>query len=182
LRELESDQLARTKTAIRIKKEEEASGITSLAKHPAMTETSENVRTIQVEAIKYLSADFQPSSSQSSDGITQLVKDLAGHDLTKAEKLQIVNLAPTQLVELYVIVEELEERMSTSMETILTQVSASLSTLPANALMEGPSHEFDTADIHSQYFENDPDIVDDMVFDDTGEGQGVEGDLDKEDD
>lgn len=72
--------------------------------------------------------------------------------------------------------------MSTSMETILTQVSASLSTLPANAMMEGPSDEFDTAGIHSQYFENDPDIVDDMVFDDTGEGQGVEGDLDKEDD
>lgn len=73
--------------------------------------------------------------------------------------------------------------MSTSMETILTQVSASLSTLPANVTMEGPSDEFDTAGIHSQYFENDPaDIVDDMVFDDTGEGQGVEGDLDKEDD
>jgi hypothetical protein len=31
------------------------------------------------------------------------VKDLAQHDLTKAEKLQIVNLAPTEPVELYVV-------------------------------------------------------------------------------
>lgn len=73
--------------------------------------------------------------------------------------------------------------MSTSMETILTQVSASLSAPPpANPSVEGPSDEFDTADIHPQYFEHDADAVDDMVFDDTGEGQGVEGDLDKEDD
>ena len=32
-----------------------------------------------------------------------MVRDLAPYELTKAEKLQIVNLAPTEAVELYVV-------------------------------------------------------------------------------
>ena len=119
LRELESDHLARTKTALRIKKEEEAAG--SPVKHNVVQEeVCENLRTIEVEvrrpslpiplrltdrpqAIQYLSADYQPTASQSDAGITQLTKSLSAYDLTKAEKLQIVNLAPTEPVELYVV-------------------------------------------------------------------------------
>lgn len=41
--------------------------------------------------------------SQNEASITQLVKDLEPFDLTKAEKLQIVNLAPSEPVELYVV-------------------------------------------------------------------------------
>jgi len=55
------------------------------------------------KAISYLSADYLPTSGQSEEGITRLVKNLAPFDLTKAEKLQIVNLAPTLPVELYVV-------------------------------------------------------------------------------
>ena len=55
------------------------------------------------QAIQYLSADYQPPSRQSDAAITKLIKKLAPYDLTKAEKLQIVNLAPTQAVELYVV-------------------------------------------------------------------------------
>ena len=48
LRELESDHLARTKTALRIKKEEEAAG--NAPKHPTQPdEVSENLRTVEVE-------------------------------------------------------------------------------------------------------------------------------------
>ncbi|EKM49756.1 uncharacterized protein PHACADRAFT_201449 [Phanerochaete carnosa HHB-10118-sp] len=102
LRELESDHLAKARTALRIKKEEEASG--SLVKHHAVQEeVCENLRTIEVEAIQYLSADYQPTGSQSENGIVQLTKSLATYDLTKAEKLQVVNLAPTEPVELYVV-------------------------------------------------------------------------------
>ncbi|EEB86558.1 hypothetical protein MPER_16445, partial [Moniliophthora perniciosa FA553] len=62
-------------------------------------------------AIQYLTADYQPTRSQTPEGIKRLVKDLGEYNLTKAEKLQVVNLAPTQPVELYVIVEELEDRL-----------------------------------------------------------------------
>ena len=55
------------------------------------------------QAISYLSADYLPNVSQTEEGITKLVKSLAPYDLTKSEKLQIVNLAPTLPVELYVV-------------------------------------------------------------------------------
>ncbi len=125
LRELESDHLARTKTALRIKKEEEAAGVISSIvpgeKHPSNVEVIHNLRTIEVEvrlglfffpcgrsncifqAIQYLSAEYQPTKSQTEQGITRLVKDLDKYALTKAEKLQVVNLVPTLPVELYVV-------------------------------------------------------------------------------
>lgn len=56
-----------------------------------------------VQAIQYLSADYLPTHSQSPEGITQLVQNLAAYEFTKAEKLQVVNLAPTLPVELYVV-------------------------------------------------------------------------------
>ena len=40
---------------------------------------------------------------QNEERIEKLVKGLAPYDFTKAEKLQIVNLAPTEPVELYVV-------------------------------------------------------------------------------
>lgn len=94
-----------------------------------------------------MTADFQPTSRQSDATIAQLTKNLASYDLTKAEKLQIVNLAPTEAVELYVvsisrclspfltyflsliasqIVEELEDRLGDKMQDILDTVQASL--------------------------------------------------------
>ncbi|CAL1713587.1 unnamed protein product [Somion occarium] len=100
LKELESDHLARTRTALRIKKEEEAAGLPR--NHVPQEEVLENLRTIEVEAIQYLSADHQPSLKQTDASISQLTRSLSRFDLTKAEKLQIVNLAPTEAVELYV--------------------------------------------------------------------------------
>lgn len=58
---------------------------------------------ISVQAIQYLTADYQPTSSQSDVGITNMLKGLESFSLTKTEKLQIVNLAPTEPVELYVV-------------------------------------------------------------------------------
>lgn len=98
LRELDADHIARTKTAIRVKKEE--------GKNPHETHTeeiSENLRTVELEAIQYLSADYQPTIQQSDAGITQLTHGLQPFGLSKSEKLQIVNLAPTEPVELYVV-------------------------------------------------------------------------------
>ena len=139
------------------------------------------------------------------------MKDLAPYDLTKAEKLQIVNLAPTEAVELYVvslpssvcaarvlspsigwkqIVEEIEDRLGDNMDNILSTVKASLSTPTPNGsiaptvnVVNGASH----AGEESGNWDNDYDetahmIVDENEFDDAGAGAGVEGDLEAGDD
>jgi len=192
LRELESDHLARTKTALRIKKEEEAAGNFG-AKIQTQDEITENLRTIEVEAIQYLSADFQPTALQSDAGIVQLTRSLSAYELTKAEKLQIVNLVPTQPVELYVIVEELEDRFGAQMEDMLNMVQSSL-TRPLHPDSGGRSDNGGVGqgaqvvyseDNHQEYNEDDVTWeydANEIVFDDTGEGAGVEGDLDMDDD
>lgn len=53
--------------------------------------------------MKYLASTEQPTHRQSAKGISKLLKHLNKFELTKGEKLQIVNLAPTQTVELYVV-------------------------------------------------------------------------------
>jgi DNA-directed RNA polymerase subunit F len=194
LRELSDEHVARTKSAFRVKKEEEASGISHPLTASREPEVLQNLRTVEVEAISYLAADYQPTASQTPEGITKLVKDLAPYGLTKAEKLQIVNLAPTEPVELYVIVEELEDRMSDNMEDILNLVSSSLQ--PSEAVASGNNSDLqivgsvDTSaavvcpandNEPAEYYE--PDNWDGAnEFDDTGEGAGIEGDLDMEED
>ncbi|EMD39643.1 hypothetical protein CERSUDRAFT_103640 [Gelatoporia subvermispora B] len=190
LRELESDHLARTKTALRLKKEEEQSGTKV---HAPQEDVCENLRTIEVEAIQYLSADYQPTASQSEAGIAQLTKSLSAFDLTKSEKLQIVNLAPTEPVELYVIVEELEDRLGDHMDSMLSLVKASLSE-PAAPTVNGAPDDAGAGNARLQYPSGNAQVVyeeettwqdyqvNEEVFDDTGEGAGIEGDLDMDDD
>lgn len=117
LRELEADHLTRSKIALDVKNEEVPGNPTG---GQGIIEVSENLRTIEVEvrmyefsssallrttiqAIQYLSADYQPTNQQSTNGIAHLLKDLRNYELTKAEKLQVVNLAPKTQVELYVV-------------------------------------------------------------------------------
>lgn len=145
--------------------------------------------------------------SQTPAGITKLVKDLAPFELTKAEKLQVVNLAPTEPVELYVvrlylyrfhfeminirqIVEELEDRLGDRMDDILTAVRASLdapppgppyastgtSPTPGSELVYPPQVYTEEVQVQHVFDPNE------VFFDDTGEGAGVEGDLDMEED
>jgi len=193
LRELDGDHIARTKTAIRIKKEEDSSGhvIGRGGYDPTTDDVSENLRTVEVEAIQYLSADYQPTSSQTPAAITKLVKDLAPFELTKAEKLQVVNLAPTEPVELYVIVEELEDRLGDRMDDILTVVRKSFKAPPTVA-GSIPDPELLYSSDETQIYAEEEQIQswdveqmfdpNEMLFDDTGEGAGVEGDLDMEED
>ncbi|CAL1713585.1 unnamed protein product [Somion occarium] len=184
LKELESDHLARTRTALRIKKEEEAAGLPR--NHVPQEEVLENLRTIEVEAIQYLSADHQPSLKQTDASISQLTRSLSRFDLTKAEKLQIVNLAPTEAVELYVIVEELEDRLGDHMQDILSTVRASLieavsSAEPTHAPAEVGFYQEPVQAVYqeAETWEYD---ANEIVFEDNGEGAGVEGDLDIDED
>jgi hypothetical protein len=71
LRELENDHLARTKTALRIKKEEEASGH---APRPGgvepFGEASENLRTIEIEVRSLLVTGIHTKSSNLSFSVS----------------------------------------------------------------------------------------------------------------
>lgn len=155
-----------------------------------------------------MSADYQPTASQSEAAITQLTHNLAAYDLTKGEKLQIVNLAPVEAVELYVvspssilvvlfpvpdflqIVEELEDRFGDQIDTILSTVRASLpdrafaAVDPGTSKHDGQGQPVYTEDelVYDEGTQGWDHNANDMVFDDTGEGMGVEGDLDVEDD
>ncbi|KIJ54525.1 hypothetical protein M422DRAFT_220793 [Sphaerobolus stellatus SS14] len=135
LRELEAEQLAESRAALAVKKERENDQVDlrNQPNLPPIPEASENLRTVQVEAIAHLSAHFQPTNRQTPQGIRKVTKSLAAYDLTKGEKLQIINLAPTQTVELYVIVEELEDRLNDKIDEILSLVSDSLTAAPVEA-------------------------------------------------
>jgi hypothetical protein len=154
---------------------------------------------------------------QTPQGIQRLTKNLAPFGLTKAEKLQVVNLTPVEPVELYVvrpsspsllrsfilftpqIVEELEDRLGNRMEEVLGIVRSSLTApppsssptaatgadlaLPAPAPLEivdeTPTRAHDDMTLDGPLWESDTNEVEYM---DAGEGVGIEGDLDLEDD
>ncbi|KJA24012.1 hypothetical protein HYPSUDRAFT_39128 [Hypholoma sublateritium FD-334 SS-4] len=191
LRELESENLLRTKAALRIKREEETGigtgGSLPLGGNPHL-EASENLRTIEVEAIGYLSAEYLPTANQTEEGISRLVKSLASCNLTKAEKLQIVNLAPTIPVELYVIVEELEDRFGDQLDDILENIRSSTTsareTAQTNGINGQVEHSADTVQViqDGQWDEDADAIYEEDIYDDTGAGNGVEGDLEMDED
>ncbi|XP_019856999.1 PREDICTED: DNA-directed RNA polymerase III subunit RPC9-like [Amphimedon queenslandica] len=70
----------------------------------------QDLATISYETKKYLSST--PCIYQSPDCISKFLESLSKYKLTKAEKLQLVNLRPTQPVELQLVIEEIEERFS----------------------------------------------------------------------
>jgi hypothetical protein len=186
LRSLEADHLSRTKTAFRVKKEEaSATSSSTISGSLSHLEASENLRTVQVEAISYLSANHLPNLSQKEEGITKLVKDLAPYGLTKAEKLQIVNLAPALPVELYVIVEELEDRFGDQIDEILGHVQNSLAQSKSDGINGAQSAQQGSGPItvEEDHWDLDADApYEEDMYDDTGEGAGVEGDLDMDED
>ena len=68
-----------------------------------------NVATISYETIKCL--EKMPCNYQSAEVIKSFLEAMEPYNLTKAEKLQLLNLRPTSVVELQLIVEELDERL-----------------------------------------------------------------------
>jgi hypothetical protein len=53
--------------------------------------------------LKYLCSDYNYTSRQTDEGVASLADTLQDFGLTKGEVLQIVNLAPTEQVELYCV-------------------------------------------------------------------------------
>ncbi|KAI7906377.1 HRDC-like protein [Cokeromyces recurvatus] len=89
-------------------------------------EYPEHLRTIQYELTEYLRQS--PVNTQTPDQISNFLQALSKYDLTKAEKLQILNLRPKSTVEIYLIIEECEERFSE--EDLEDMINCVVTTLP----------------------------------------------------
>ncbi|CAO3668063.1 unnamed protein product [Umbelopsis ramanniana] len=72
------------------------------------TEYAENSRTIQFEIKTAL--EKSACSTQDEQQVTAFLEEMKKWSLTKAEKLQILNLRPKTPVELHILIEECEER------------------------------------------------------------------------
>jgi len=71
----------------------------------------QNMRTIAYETVKYI--DKQTTCTlQSQQVIESFLREAAPFNLTKAEKLQCLNLRPTTEVEILLVIEESEERFT----------------------------------------------------------------------
>ncbi|KAJ1984569.1 hypothetical protein H4R33_004323 [Dimargaris cristalligena] len=84
-----------------------------------------NLLTVQFETLKFLNES--PASVQTPDALQQYMEAMKDWKLTKAEKLQILNLRPKSAVELLILIEECEERFTVEqLEDILGIVEQTL--------------------------------------------------------
>ena len=92
----------------------------------------QNASTVVYETIQYLNQT--QATQQKPELIANFLSKLAKFGLTKAEKLQFVNLLPTTPVEIQLIVEESEERLTEEQVEELLQIVESF--LPKNKTLE----------------------------------------------
>ncbi|GAA5901382.1 hypothetical protein JCM6882_007762 [Rhodosporidiobolus microsporus] len=89
----------------------------------------QDLHTVTFEALSYLEEPVHPMRRQTTESVGKLLDELEELDLTKAERLQLVNLAPTSIVELHVCIEDIGERFPTdaSQEHLLSLIKSHLS-------------------------------------------------------
>lgn len=82
-----------------------------------------NLATITYETIQCLEKSW-PSAGQKAEGVAAAMEALAPFGLTAAEKLQLINHQPTTPVEIQLMVEESEERLTEEQVEELLEVLA----------------------------------------------------------
>ncbi|KAJ9587672.1 hypothetical protein L9F63_018888 [Diploptera punctata] len=97
--------------------------------------TRSQLATITYETIKYLQET--PCCTQSPEIIKNFLKALEPFKLTKAEKLMLLNNPPTSALEIQLMVEESEERLTDEQVDSLLQIVADCQLTPAPAPQEG---------------------------------------------
>ncbi|KAK7204198.1 RNA polymerase II [Myxozyma melibiosi] len=84
----------------------------SASRHRSALKT-ENLETILLELHTYLGEKAHSAAAkQNPADIKTFMQEISVYDLEKAEKLQIINIAPTSLVTLYCLIEEYEQRFT----------------------------------------------------------------------
>eukprot|EP00158_Paraphelidium_tribonemae_P000675 Partr_v1_DN23140_c0_g1_i2_m43999 putative CGRP receptor component len=79
-------------------------------KSSSRKKTLNNVELIQRDTLKYLAET--PCVDYTDEMVADFLREMQALPLTKAERLQILNLKPLAPVDLYPIVEELETRLT----------------------------------------------------------------------
>ncbi|XP_013409009.1 DNA-directed RNA polymerase III subunit RPC9 [Lingula anatina] len=92
----------------------------------------QQLSTISYETIKYL--EKTPCKHQSSEIIADFIKALEPFKLSKAEKIQLLNQRPSTAVEIQLLIEESEERLTE--EQIEQLLDLILNTLPGDETAE----------------------------------------------
>lgn len=83
-----------------------------------------NLATILYESLKYLE-DGPCNIIEKDETVTSMLNELKQFELTKSEKLELINHLPSSLVELQLLIEENEERLTEEqMSTILEVISS----------------------------------------------------------
>ncbi|OLL26076.1 DNA-directed RNA polymerase III subunit rpc9 [Neolecta irregularis DAH-3] len=85
---------------------------TAHVKGVAANLSSQNLRTIQFEAISTETQGINPAATQSPRAIVGILAELRHIQLTKAEKLMIINTRPTSAPEIHAIIEEIDARFN----------------------------------------------------------------------
>jgi len=97
-----------------------------------------NMRTIAYETVRYIEQQTT-SNLQSQEVIENFLQEVAPFKLTKAEKLQCLNLRPTSEVEIQLIIEESEERLTEEQVGQLLEIIKRV--IPGNDEEEGEEEE-----------------------------------------
>ncbi|GAB1610728.1 DNA-directed RNA polymerase III subunit RPC9-like [Argonauta hians] len=133
------------------------------------TKSQTNLATVTYETVKYL--EGTTCKHLNGPAVKEFVRRLAPFKLTKAEKLQLLNQRPTTAVEIQLLIEESEERLT---ETQVYQLLDVVSKFLPDGSLELSEEEEEEEEEKEMVGVNNNDEEEEME-EEAGEGGGGEG-------